>query len=444
MSKYKFFMRNFTFFICLITSLVFVESEIHCREVPDNREGDVIRLSLLEAIEMALAKNRNLQSSAFSVKSQEVSLGAVESDFDIKISPMGEAGVSSSRGQDSSWSVGGEVSKRFTTGIKVGLSPSLGRGEEDFNAGLNLKVEVPLMRGWGEEKSLDPVYSSRYGVSEARYSYQLSQVNLVLETVQAVYDLAGSREEARIIGEQLVPLKEQLLVTEVKERAGVADRMDLYRSQLQIKGVQGNLSTVREQVKNGEDRLKRILALPMEKKLLIEVPIDYEEVEIDLDLFISTAFENRIEIRRKKEALAEQKRKNRLAEHNLQPDLRLKAGYDRLGYSDTFGDSFRFNEELWTVRLSSSTDLARSSEHAAYEQSRLAVRQEELSLEGLREQIVQEIRSRINGLQKAGEQIRINEGRVIDSTGKLRLADVKFRFGEANNFDLTQARSELQ
>ncbi len=403
-----------------------------------------LRLTLSQAIELALSKNRNLRSSYYSIQSQEFSLAATESAFDVKVSPVGEVGIESSADEESSWSAGGTIRKKFTTGIEFGLSPSVGKGENDFSAALNFKLDVPLFRGWGEAKALDPVYSSRFALSEANYSLRLAQVNLVLETVQVVYEVIGQQEIIRIIQEQLGPLQEYLIVTKVKEKAGIVSQMDVYRSELRIKGEQANLASAQEQEKNSSDRLKQVLALPLEKKLLIQAPISYEEVEADLPSFIQIAMENRLEVKRKRDSIVEKKRKQKLAEHNLQPDLKLIAGYNRLGYSDTFGDSFRFDEGLWSVRLSSTTDLARSEEHAAYEQSRILVRQEELGFQTVRENIVQEIRMRLNGLEKAKQRITINQGQINDALGKLKLADIKFRFGEADNFDLVQAQSELQ
>jgi outer membrane protein TolC len=94
--------------------------------------------------------------------------------------------------------------------------------------------------------------------------------------------------------------------------------------------------------------------------------------------------------------------------------------------------------------LSSDTDLFRTSEKNAYEQSRISFRQVQLENQGVEERVVQDVRFQLNTLEKQEERIRIRQEQAKQALGKLRLAESKFRYGMANNFDLLEAQTELQ
>ncbi len=107
-------------------------------------------------------------------------------------------------------------------------------------------------------------------------------------------------------------------------------------------------------------------------------------------------------------------------------------------------DFDELSDERWTAVLSSDTDLFRTSEKNEYEQSRISFRQVQLENQGEEERVVQDVRFQLNTLEKQEERIRIRQEQAKQALGKLRLAESKFRYGMANNFDLLEAQTELQ
>jgi len=57
---------------------------------------------------------------------------------------------------------------------------------------------MPLFRGFGKEANLDSVYLSEYSVRTAKRSLYSTRVNVILDTVSAVYDIIRQRELVRL------------------------------------------------------------------------------------------------------------------------------------------------------------------------------------------------------------------------------------------------------
>jgi outer membrane protein TolC len=118
--------------------------------------------------------------------------------------------------------------------------------------------------------------------------------------------------------------------------------------------------------------------------------------------------------------------------------------YDRFGDSTDFPGSLGFDDDRWSLRLVSTTDLARTTEKNNFRQSLLNIRTSRTNLETRREEIRREVRRQIEALSKAKERMEIRENQIRQAEGKLALAQIKFDHNLADNFDVIEAETELQ
>jgi outer membrane protein len=87
--------------------------------------------------------------------------------------------------------------------------------------------------------------------------------------------------------------------------------------------------------------------------------------------------------------------------------------------------------------------LPRSAEKTAFQQSLLAVKTARLNLEQARDEIEREVRSQLQALKESENSVVIREEQIKAAEGKLALAQIKFRYGMANNFDVIESENEL-
>ena len=85
--------------------------------------------------------------------------------------------------------------------------------------------------------------------------------------------------------------------------------------------------------------------------------------------------------------------------------------YARSSFSEDFGAAVRFDEDLWRVKLVSTTDLARTSEKAAYQTSLINLKTAHLNYQAEEDNIKRQVREKLDAIsedQKTYSVLEIN------------------------------------
>ncbi|HSL39223.1 MAG TPA: TolC family protein, partial [Desulforhopalus sp.] len=142
-------------------------------------------LTLDEAIQHALANNRSLNRARLGLESNQITYNSQQEEFQLKIVPAVQTGYSSD--SEEVWRAGASFSRRFSTGVNLSLDPFVGGQNRENQAGVEFRLDLPLLRGAGKALALDGVQSSLFAYQDAILSFQSQQAGTVLQTVQAVY-----------------------------------------------------------------------------------------------------------------------------------------------------------------------------------------------------------------------------------------------------------------
>ena len=220
--------------------------------------------------------------------------------------------------------------------------------------------------------------------------------------------------------------------------------MDIYRAEIKLKGAQDGLSRAREALWDAKDRLKLILAFPMETDLNVSAPVHYKPIHIIMAEAVNIAISKRIELEQAADSVEEAKRRSVVAKGNTLPDLKLSLGYTKANYFDDESRTLYEDQDRWTVSLVNRSDWARTAEKATYRQSLLNVRTSQLNIDAKKDEIVRQVRRQIEALRKAEERIVLRKEQIKQAEGQLALAQIKFNHQMANNFDIIEAETELQ
>ncbi len=407
--------------------------------------GRQISLTLDQAVDMALKNNRRLKEFGYSAEGRRISLDAARDIFDIKIEPL--SSINYTRKEDDEvkvWEVGGTVSKKFESGIEVALKPSIGEGSDEYEADVGLSVAVPLAKGFGFESVRDNLHLRKHDLATAARAFHQQRVATVLETVSAVYSSLREQLLIDLYREQLKLLRSHLRLAQIKKRIGLARNMDVYRVEIRIKEVEDTLNLAQERSENALDALKTILALPLDLKLEVDAPMEYNFVVLKPSEAAALALKKRVEIVQGKADILEAERRARVAQLNTRPEVDLKASYTRHGSSSELDDLFLLDEDVFRVGLHGSTDLSRSNEKAAWAQSKIDVKRQRLLLTTREENIVRQVRQTLNALKKSEERIQLRREQIVQAAGKQKIAAIKFRHGRADNFELIESQAQLQ
>jgi outer membrane protein len=403
-------------------------------------------LTLTDVINLALHANRSLISSSYGVENQRFSLDAAQSEFEWKLIPGADA---SATDDTSSIGAGVTVEKKFVPGMVASLNPKITRFSDDYDTReysgeFGVSLTMPLLRGFGSEINLNSVRTAEYSLRTAHRSHYLVKVNIVLEAVSATYNIVEQRELVHLYQDQTESFQGHVVIAKTREKIGLATPIDVYRAEIRLKDAQDNLNRAHEALRSAGDRLKIVLATPLEQAIQVVAPLDYQPLDITLEKAVATALQNRVEIEQVDDQIEEARRASRVAKNNLLPQLDLVANYTRLGNDDQFSRSFNLNEDFWAINLTSTTDWSRTAEKAAYQQTLLAVKADKLNRWTRIDGIKREVRQNFDSLLKAAERMQIRNEQISQARGKLALAEIKFGHGMANNFDVIEAQTELE
>jgi len=307
-----------------------------------------------------------------------------------------------------------------------------------------VSLSIPLLRGLGKKVTLDHVYGSQFSLRTAERSIYTAQVNVVLETVSAVYDIKKQLELVNLFEFQGAQLAGHAETARIKERVGLASPIDIYRAEIRLKDAEDSLASARESVSNARDRLKLILSVPLEKEIRVSAPSTSDPIRIGSDEAAKLALHHRIELEQRADDIREAERRVLIAKHNLLPQMDLVVDYDRFNSADEFRESMDFNQDRWAIHLSSDTDWARTNEKISHRQSLLSLKTAQLNLDQTIDEIKREVRRQIQSLDKSLARIRIRRAQLKQADGKLSLANLKFNYDMADNFDVIEAETERQ
>ena len=440
-------LKSFLVVICLLCCAGIAQSEeinTGAGSVKDLK-APAISLNLEEAINLALQANRNISMSRFSVESRQLSLNSAQSEFALKFVPAANLDLSGGDSEsDQSVSLGLSLRKKLESGTYVSVSPAITRADSQYDSEITFSLAQPLLRGFGKEVNLDSLRSAEYSSRAADRSFYITRINTVLETVSTVYQVILQKELIRLNESLVSRLRSYVEAARIKEKIGLSTAMDVYRAEISLSDAEDSLTLASEGYEDAIDNLKIILSLPLQTELDIFAPLKFEIVRIDLKEAEKIALKNRIDLEQAKDEVKETQRRKSIAKHNILPELNLIFGYTRYGSSDDFGRGAALNEDIWGVRLETSTDLYRTVEKTVYKQSVIDVQAVRLNSELLHDEIRRDVRKQLTALKKGVKRIENRKDQIKQAEGKMALAKVKFARGMANNFDLIEAVTELQ
>lgn len=401
---------------------------------------DALRITLEDAIRLALSQNRNVVQTRGALNRTILSRIRADNNFAWQIRPLAHAGIVDG---DGGAGFGLEFTKKTVYGPSFGFYPDFRGSEEDYSSEIGISFRVPLFQGRGKEVNLDEVNSVIHEISSRNRSLHQTRVNAVIDTVSAVYDILRQKENLSLNIAMVNRMEGHAQRAKIKERAGIATPLDVYRAQIRLKDAEEAVTRSAESLQNARQRLNILISFPLDQKISVSADTSLPHLDIPLEEAVRLARKNRVEILQAQADIEESKRRRRISKHNILPELDLVLGYSRFSDASRFEDAFGFSKDSYNLYFTSSTNFDRTDEKTSYRQRVIDVQNAALNYEARVSDIEREVRIRYESLVKSRERIAIWKDQIHIAQGKLMTARVKFNHGMANNFDLIEAESEL-
>lgn len=414
---------------------------------PKGNSTDV-DLTLDTVISSVLKGNRSILQTRNNLQSARFFLDSKEADFSIKMEPFASYNTDANIDTTKSSETGIDVRKKLDFGPTITLGPRVSRFQGDsvlteYESEVSLSVELPLLKGFGRVATLDGVNNAEHAMRRSRIANYQNATNTALVAIRQFYNI---RKQELLIArfEDLARrLEGHARIAQVKEKVDLADTLDIYRAEIQLKNAQNQREQALEAFSNAEDELKKTMSLPLGTTLKISAPLDIQPINTKETEAIEIAMANRIELKQGENDITEATRSAKVARNNLLPEVNVVTTYKRFGRNENFSDSNNLNEDLWSIALQGRTDLFHHTETSNYQQTLVSIQNSRIILAETRDRIAGETRAQLRRLAKTQEQIKLRTEQKQQALGKLAISQAKFDYGMATNFDVIEAESEV-
>ena len=259
-------------------------------------EGDVLKLDLIGAHQLALARNLNLHVGRYDLAVANANVRGSGGIFDPTL--WANLGFDSTNQPTSTVLEGANVAEsknaRFglgfnqllPSGTEIGASWTSFRGETNsqffflnprWDANLNLTLTQPLLNGFGTVANRAQIIIAENLRDQTAVGFEVQVIQLLADVELAYWELVATRE-AIAVTEQSLALAETLLEeTAQRVEVGTSAPIDMVQSEATVATRVQELIYANNAASNAEDNLKALLGfdLPHEWTVQIETTDSY-------------------------------------------------------------------------------------------------------------------------------------------------------------------------
>lgn len=400
---------------------------------PLARQGELLTLSVEEAIYTALERNRELRIQTL----EPVKAGAFElierGQFQPELYAELEAGEEevsetsratgeqfSVTGRDASGEIG--ISQSLATGTEIDLSIQQDRSisnrtSEQQEARLGLSITQSLLQGYGPAVNLASIRQAKLDTLASQYELRGYTEAFVAEVETAYWQYVLAREEIAIFQSSLELARRERDEIEGRIEVGSLSQTDGALSRGEVARRESALIDAKADLAERRYRLARLLNANLDGSLDFQIQassepdVDHEPLH-EIEARIELALKKRPDLNEARLRLAQDRLQTIVTKNGLLPQLDLFLTLGKTGYADTFFESFEnIQEDSYdvTAGLRFSHALGNS---AARGRDLIARANREQAADAVlnHEQIVRlDVRLAANEVERARQQIEATE-----------------------------------
>lgn len=454
--------------------------------------GDIRRLSIDEAVGLALEQNLSLQVERLNPQIQDLATQQVRTAWTPTLSStISDASstnpvssfLSGAANQLVSKNVGVQVQEnQFLPwgGGNYNVTWANGRNESNsvfaspnplLSSSLNATFTQPLLRNFKIDNTRQQLLISKK--NREMTDVQLRQT--VLVTIRAVksayWDLAFAVDNLKVQQQSLDIARESLRDNKARVAVGTMAPIDIIEAEAEVARNEEAVIVAQAQITRAEDALRQLVFDPKVPDFwtmtfeLTDTPV-FRAQDVDGDAAVRTALEKRTDIVNMRKTLEAADINIRYFKNQALPDLSVQAGY---GLSGQGGTNYQFNDTFppvpisvikngygsvlsqmlsndfhnWSLAVTVGYPIGRSNAQVALARAKVSYSQSELQLRSLELSVATQVREAVRTLNT--NRKRVDATRVSRELAERKLVaeQKKFEAGMSTNFLVIQAQRDL-
>jgi outer membrane protein len=418
--------------------------------------GQTVNLTLPDLLNLTLQGNRNLRNNILERIVQRQQLNAAEQTFAPRFTPIlrvdvtqnlaasGVEIVDSDNGQrlfgngtdvDDQALLNTTLTTRLGTDIAVGVDPL------NDSQPLRLRVEQPLLRGFGQAVNEAPVDQVRLQERQNQLALQGTAITTLTIAITRYTNLINAQSQVAIQAQALERRQRELEIQRALVEAGRRARLDLFETERSVADAERDLINAQNQLQQannvilnliGTDRNLRFVASEETVTQLFGDAVARAEA-YDQDQLVALALAQRADYRQAQLQRQQLELQQLLAEDALRWQLNAVADGNLGNFSET------------TVGLVATRTFDDPSLETARVSSEVALRQQDNTLAQLEETIRNDVIASLANVQSNQLRVQAAERATTNARRQLEVAREQFRLGRGNvtQFQLLDQEDQL-
>jgi outer membrane protein len=470
---------------------VFGQPPLASSQAPLPAPQQLRRLTLDEAVSLALENNLGLQASRYNPQLQDLNVALARAAWTPALTTrfaqngndqpstgfLSGSATSTHTNQFANnvsveqrlpsgglYSVGWDSTRSTTNSILSNYPTQLG-------STLALSVSQPLLRGFRVDSTRNQLQVSQKNREIADVQLQ-QQVATTTRSVRVAYwDLAYARAALQVARQSLDLANESLRNTRSRIEIGTTPPIDVAEAQAEVANREEAVIVAEAQIQTAEDTL-RTLVFDTNSPDFWTIHIEttdaplFQATTVDVDSAVKVALDQRTDLVQAKKSLEANDINIRYLRNETLPDVTAQVDYGltgvggtqvqrtdlfggdiirttNRGYGSTLGDLLGLDYPRWTAQLNIRYPLGRSQQDASLAQARLQYSQALTQLKNQQLQVATQVRE--TGRQVVTNQKRVDTTRAASEFAQTRLdgEQRKFAAGTSTNFLVFQAQRDL-
>jgi outer membrane protein len=462
---------------------------------PSGQPGPVRRLSVDDAVQLALEQNLNLQVQRLEPQLQDLSLAQVRTAWTPTLnstitnrsatSPITNAfaGASNQLTNDN-FNANVSVGQLLPWGGNYGLAWSNQRGKSNsafdspnpfLQSSLSALYTQPLLRNF----TIDGTRQQLLITEKNREMTDIQLRQAVLTTTRSVksayWDLAYAVGNMKVQQQSLDIARQSLQDNKSRVNIGTMAPIDIIEAQAEVARNEESVIIAEAQITRAEDALRQLIFDPKNPDFwatrfeLTEEPA-FKAQDVDVNAAVKNALSKRTDLEQQRKNLEATDINIRYFRNQTLPDLNLQAGYGLTGqggtvldctsgfslsgcpgqlistitsYRSTLSKMLGNDFHNWSVAVTVGYPIGRSAAEAGLARAKVSYSQSQLQLRSAELQVATQVREVARQLNTNRKRVDATRASRELAEKKLEAQQKKFAAGMSTNFEVIQAQRDL-
>ncbi len=444
--------------------------------------SQVKKLTLDEAIKIALKNNLDIQISEISYKQAKNNVYAALGIYDLKFDLAVEHQDSTQPPRtllDASRSVQDFLNFSLTQKVSTGATVTFTTTSYKYKtanymfAVLNpvygttfrLRVDQPLLNGFGKKNVEYQIKVNKHMEEKAKEQFRQQVMNLIEETASSYYDLAYAYKNLQVAQDSLKLAKEQYDITNQKIQVGTMAEVEIYQAEANLASAEQQLIEAQNLVQQTQDNLKKLLNIQEKDWEIVFEPdysLEFEKTQLNPQKCIETALKKnpQIKIKEIENQIANLdvlfKKNQKLPNVNFYASVAYSGNnaihtFDNEGkpivlpgsIGDAVDMALNFDNQTWVVGINVTYKIQNRAAKAAYKNAILGEKSAQLSLKNTIYSVTVSVKNAIRNVKAAERAYFAAQKTRILREKDLEAEKKKFVNGMSTNFLVSQKEDEL-